>query len=70
MGYGMGKLQVIEHDGAGGLRFAEQPFVVMKDGSFVDLATVGTTLGEVAGGAGKPGETSEPRPGKVIYSPR
>jgi tetratricopeptide (TPR) repeat protein len=40
MGYGMGKLQVIEHDGKGGLDFAEHPFVIMRDDAFVDLATV------------------------------
>ncbi len=37
MGYGMGKLQVIEHDGAGQLYFKERPFVIMKDRAFVDL---------------------------------
>jgi len=40
MGYGMGKLQVIEHDGKGGLRFDERPFVIMHDGAFVELGTV------------------------------
>lgn len=40
MGYGMGKLQVIEHDGRGGLRFDERPFVIMEDGAFVDLGTM------------------------------
>jgi len=40
MGYGMGKLQIIEHDGKGGLRFEERPFVIMEDGAFVDLGTV------------------------------
>lgn len=39
MGYGMGKLQVIEHDGQGGLTFDERPFVVMTDQAFVDLGT-------------------------------
>jgi hypothetical protein len=37
MGYGMGKLQVIEHDGAGALSFSEHPFVIMKDQAHVDL---------------------------------
>ncbi len=37
MGYGMGKLQVIEHDGAGTLEFSEHPFVIMKDQAHVDL---------------------------------
>jgi tetratricopeptide (TPR) repeat protein len=40
MGYGMGKLEIIEHDGKGGLRFEERPFVVMVDQGFVDLGTV------------------------------
>jgi hypothetical protein len=40
MGYGMGKLEVIRHDGRGALRFDERPFVVMQDGAFVDLGTV------------------------------
>lgn len=37
MGYGMGKLQVIEHDGKGGLKFTENPFVIMKDHAYVNL---------------------------------
>src|SRR6185436_8291338 len=37
MGYGMGKVEVLEHDGRGGLRFADLPFVVMNDDAFVDL---------------------------------
>jgi tetratricopeptide (TPR) repeat protein len=40
MGYGAGKLQVLRHDGKGGLGFAERPFVIMQDGAFVDLGTV------------------------------
>ena len=40
MGYGMGKLEVIEHDGNGNLVFDERPFVVMNDRAFVDLGTV------------------------------
>ncbi len=44
MGYGMGKLQIIDHDGRGNLRFAERPFVIMQDGAFVDLGQVGATL--------------------------
>lgn len=68
MGYGMGKLQVIEHDGAGALRFGEHPFVIMKDDGYVDLATVGSVIAEVPGtGAKEP----EERPGmKVIYEAR
>lgn len=46
MGYGMGKLEVVEHDGRGGLTFEERPFVVMQDGAFVELGSVrgGATL--------------------------
>ena len=40
MGYGMGKMQIIEHDGAGGLTFEERPFVVMVDGAFVNMGKV------------------------------
>ncbi|UQA61889.1 VIT domain-containing protein [Polyangium aurulentum] len=44
MGYGMGKLEVLEHDGRGGLKFDERPFVVMTDQAFVDLGTVNGPL--------------------------
>ncbi|MFO0664077.1 MAG: VIT domain-containing protein [Polyangiaceae bacterium] len=40
MGYGMGKLQIVEHDGHGGLSFEERPFVIMQDHAFVDLGVV------------------------------
>jgi hypothetical protein len=40
MGYGMGKLEIIEHDGTGQLRFDERPFVIMEDRAFVDLGEV------------------------------
>ncbi|HEY3358974.1 MAG TPA: TonB family protein [Polyangia bacterium] len=40
MGYGMGKLQVLEHDGRGGLKLDERPYVIMVDRAFVDLGTV------------------------------
>lgn len=40
MGYGMGKLEVVEHDGKGNLTFDERPFVVMVDQAYVDLGTV------------------------------
>jgi hypothetical protein len=45
MGFGMGKLQVIEHLGDGTLHFAEHPFVIMKDKAFVELART-SSLGE------------------------
>ncbi|AUX22278.1 uncharacterized protein SOCEGT47_027790 [Sorangium cellulosum] len=40
MGYGMGKLQIVDHDGEGGLSFEERPFVIMNDQAFVDLGAV------------------------------
>ncbi|MBN9166448.1 MAG: hypothetical protein J0I07_36275 [Myxococcales bacterium] len=40
MGYGMGKLQVVEHDGNGKISFEERPFVVMIDRGYVDMGTV------------------------------
>ena len=45
MGYGMGKLQIVEHDGKGGLRFEERPFIVMHDGAFVNLGKIPAPLG-------------------------
>jgi tetratricopeptide (TPR) repeat protein len=44
MGYGMGKLQIVEHDGKGNLRFEERPFIVMRDGAFVNLGKVPAPL--------------------------
>jgi len=38
-----GKLQIIDHDGHGNLRFDERPFVIMQDGAFVDLGRVEAT---------------------------
>lgn len=49
MGYGMGKVQIVEHDGRGGLRFDERPFVVMNDQAYV-------SLGKVNAGAAKTGK--------------
>lgn len=37
MGYGMGKVEVIEHDGRGGLHFAEKPYLVMNDRASLEL---------------------------------
>jgi Vault protein inter-alpha-trypsin domain/von Willebrand factor type A domain len=37
MGYGMGKVEIVEHDGKGNLTFEERPYVVMTDHAFVDL---------------------------------
>lgn len=44
MGYGMGKLEIVQHDGQGNLKFDERPFVVMQDQAFLDLGSVGRTL--------------------------
>jgi tetratricopeptide (TPR) repeat protein len=40
MGYGMGKIQILDHDGKGKIEFDERPFVVMVDRAFVDLGVV------------------------------
>lgn len=40
MGYGMGKLEIVEHDGDGNLTFEERPYVVMVDHAYVDLGKV------------------------------
>jgi hypothetical protein len=47
MGYGMGKLEVIDHDGQGHISFDERPFVVMKDRAFVDLGSIEKTKANV-----------------------
>lgn len=53
MGYGAGTLQVVSHDGQGGLRFEDKPFVIMNDGAFVELGTIGSG-GNVSKRKGKP----------------
>ena len=50
MGYGMGKLQIIDHDGSGRLKIEERPFVVMTDHAFVDLGSFGGGKAEVKAG--------------------
>ena len=40
MGFGMGKVETIQHDGRGGLKFKQHPFVVMNDGAYVELGTL------------------------------
>jgi len=44
MGYGMGKLQIVEHDGKGGLKFLDRPFIIMVDRAYVDLGKVPSAL--------------------------
>ncbi|MFT6146142.1 MAG: hypothetical protein ACJAZO_000726 [Myxococcota bacterium] len=39
MGFGMGTLHVIRHDGQGKLTIEDQPFVVQADGAWIDLGT-------------------------------
>ena len=51
MGYGMGKLEVIEHDGAGHLQFKEHPFVIMKDSAYVGLGRLDAPLAKNPGSA-------------------
>jgi tetratricopeptide (TPR) repeat protein len=41
MGYGMGTVQIVRHDGRGGLSIEPRPFVVMTDRAMVDLGAVG-----------------------------
>jgi len=41
MGYGMGTVQVVAHDGAGGIAVEPRPFVVMADNAMVDLGLAG-----------------------------
>jgi len=53
MGYGMGKLEIIDHDGQGGLTFEERPFVAMVDHAFVEL-------GNVKGGEGAHAQVAGP----------
>jgi hypothetical protein len=48
MGYGMGLLEILRHDGKGGLSFEHRPFIAMTDGAFVDLGTVGDPGGVIA----------------------
>ncbi|MDF1566185.1 MAG: VIT domain-containing protein [Deltaproteobacteria bacterium] len=40
MGYGMGLLQVIDHDGSGKISVDPRPYVVMKDGAYLDLGVI------------------------------
>jgi uncharacterized protein YfaP (DUF2135 family) len=43
MGYGMGQLEIIDHDAHGNFHFESRPFVVMNDGAFLDLGTYDNT---------------------------
>lgn len=48
-GYGMGKVEILEHDGQGRIAFDERPFVIMKDRAYVDLGDLEGPLGERGG---------------------
>ncbi|MFN0246172.1 MAG: VIT domain-containing protein [Kofleriaceae bacterium] len=39
MGYGMGLLQIVKHDGSGKLTFQDRPYMIMNDHAYVDLGT-------------------------------
>jgi hypothetical protein len=41
MGYGMGTVQVVEHDGAGRIALEPRPFVVMADNAMLELGPAG-----------------------------
>ncbi|MCB9705546.1 MAG: hypothetical protein H6711_26995 [Myxococcales bacterium] len=79
MGYGMGKLEVIEHDGKGNLRFGENPFVIMKDSAYVDLGRIDAPLSKLdltiprlmggAQGSGGSAGTYTPPPPTGGYTP-
>jgi tetratricopeptide (TPR) repeat protein len=40
MGYGMGMLEILRHDGNGKLSFEHRPYIVMVDGAYVDLGRI------------------------------
>ena len=50
MGYGMGLLEIIRHDGKGNLGFEHRPYIVMIDGAYVDLGRVDAETARVAAG--------------------
>ena len=39
MGYGMGLLQIVRHDGKGKLAFEDWPYIIMADHAYVDLGS-------------------------------
>ncbi|HUH04013.1 MAG TPA: hypothetical protein VML75_18580, partial [Kofleriaceae bacterium] len=40
MGYGMGELEILRHDGKGKLDIESRPFIAMNDSAYVELGTV------------------------------
>ncbi|HEX3527739.1 MAG TPA: VIT domain-containing protein [Thermoanaerobaculia bacterium] len=49
MGYGMGTVQIVAHDGSGRLKIEPRPFVVMTDQAMVDLGSFGGGKAEAKG---------------------
>lgn len=45
MGIGLGTVQVIWHDGAGGLAVEHRPFVIQNDEALVELGTISAGAG-------------------------
>jgi tetratricopeptide (TPR) repeat protein len=41
MGWGMGRVLIVRHDGKGGLRFEDRPFIIQNDHAWVELGEVG-----------------------------
>jgi hypothetical protein len=50
MGYGMGTIQIVAHDGSGRLKIEPRPFVVMTDQAMVDLGSFGGGKAEAKAG--------------------
>jgi hypothetical protein len=40
MGFGLGTVQVIRHDGAGNVTVEDRPFVIQADDAMVDLGEI------------------------------
>ncbi|MCA9707258.1 MAG: hypothetical protein KDK70_15505 [Myxococcales bacterium] len=51
MGYGMGTLQIVEHDGAGQLYFDDRPYLIMKDRAELALGQLTGSLRQQSQGA-------------------
>jgi hypothetical protein len=50
MGYGMGTLQIVQHDGYGQLAFEDRPFLIMKDRAYLELGEMQGPLAAPAQG--------------------
>lgn len=48
LGFGMGRVEIMEHDGSGGLRFELRPFVSNRDRSYIDVGTITGPLPDAA----------------------